>query len=360
MINGFLQFLKKQKLAIQLAKEDMLFLLYPLEMFQTTIPLSRFFLRKSSLSPAQRVESYIAAHHDTLLSLYATTFALSYNIQPPHHSSSMLKGDIEIKHALSAQDYSLGEELLPELAASNPRLDEDYLLNILELNSDMRLYGAELSEIQKYASECGGNIALNVDWQHTSSDKLFVDFEEETTDSMNLPLNAQQNLAKIFFHLLYRKAYLVLDWQSVFYNAQGKIFWRDFSIIRNLSPELQKYALQNMLEKSAPKNSDEYNIKRALDLLRYYCPQVNLTELSKQIGGKILSDFKTHDEGWSKTNSPHLRQLNADDGHDRVSPSSKNLYQRLKSKPMSKNLGKSSLYYWGPLILAAFLLYYFL
>lgn len=360
MINGFLQFLKKQKLAIQLAKEDMLFLLYPLEMFQTTLPLSRFFLKKSSLSPAQRVENYISTHHDTLLSLYSTTLALSYNIQPPRHASATLKGDIEIKQALSLQDYSLGEELVPELVSSNSTLDEDYLLNTLELNSDMRLYGAELSELQTYASECGEAIPISVDWQQTSSDKLFVFFEDEITDSVSLPTNAQHNLAAIFFHLLYHKAYLVLDWQSVLYNNQGKIFWRDFSVIRNLSPELQKYALQNMLEETAPKNSDEHNVKRALDLLRYYCPQVNLVELSKQIGGKILSDFKTHDNEWSKINTPHLQQLNAGDGHNRIPLSSKNLYQLLKSKPMPKHWGKSSLYYWGPLILAAFLIYYFL
>ncbi len=360
MINGFLQFLKKQKLAIQLAKEDMLFLLYPLEMFQATLPLSRFFIKKSAQSPAQRVERYIAAHHDTLLSLYATTLALSYNVQPPRHTAATLKGDMEIKHALSPQDYSLGEELLPELVSSNPKLDETYLLDTLTLNSDMRLYGAELSEVQNFASECGGNLSLPIDWQHTSSDKLFVVFAEETTDSMNLPQPAQQNLAKIFFHLLYHRAYLVLDWQSILYNHHNEILWRDFSVIRNLTKEQLKYALQYALNNLLPKNADEYNIKRALDLLRFYCPQVNLAELSKQMGASLLADFKTHDEEWSKKNAPHLKTLNAGDGHARTLLPNQNLYNRLKSKPLPTHLGKSSLYYWGPLILAAFLLYYFL
>ena len=358
MINEFLQFLKKQKLAIQLAKEDMLFLLYPLRIFRPVLPLSRFFLIKSKQTPAQRVENYISAHHDSILSLYATPLALSYGIKPPFHPEEHLTETVEIKQSLSVSDYSLGKELLPELALNNANLDEDYLLEVLELNSDMRLYGAEFSELQSLASECGGNLDLQIDWQQTSSEKLYVKFHEETFCSVKLPEAVQQNLAKIFFYLLYRKACLVLDWSSVFYDAQSKVFWRDFSVIHNLSKNQQQYALQNVLSRQLPKNAEEQNIKRALDLLRFYCPQVDMATLSKRMGLKILSDFKTHDNEWSQKNTVHLQQLNADDGHNRIPPTNKNLYQRLKSKPMPKHLGKSSLYYLGPLILAAFLLYY--
>ena len=358
MINGFLQFLKKQKLAIRLAREDMLFLLYPLPVFHNTLPLSRFFIKKSPKTPAQRVTSYISMHRNELLSLYAPAFALSYGVTPPHFPEKVLKGEIELKQAIASKDYAFGEEILPELALSNPKLEEEYLLGTLELNSDMRLYGAELSEIQTYVSECGGNLRVSVDWQHTSSQKLFVFFSEETKNSTELPLKAQENLAKLFFYLLYRKAYLVLDWHSVLYDSQGKVLWDDFSVIRNLDRPQQKFALKNVLGQLKAQSREDYNVNRALDLLRYYCPLVNIEEISNQMGANILSDFKTHDEEWSKKQELQLQNLNASDGYSRKFISSQNLYNRLKSKPLLQTRGKNSIYYWGPLVLAAFALYF--
>lgn len=360
MINGFLQFLKKQKLAIHLAKEDMLFLLYPLPIFHNTLFLSRFFVKKSKNAPSQRVETYVASHRNELLSLYATTLALSYGVKPPHFPERVLKGDIEIKQALSSKDYSLGEEILPELALSNPKLEEEYLLDTLDLNSDMRLYGAELSEIQSYAAECGGNLRVSVDWQQTSAKKLYVIFSDEALSTTELPLKAQQNLAKIFFYLLYRKAYLVLDWHSVLYDMNGQVLWDDFSVIRNISRPQQRFALKNALGEAKAENREEYNIKRAMDLLRFYCPQVNLEALSKQIGANILRDFKTHDEEWSKNQGLQIQRLNAADGYLRQTLPNENIYSRLKSKPLSGHMGKNSIYYWGPLVLAAFALYFLL
>ena len=360
MINGFLQFLKKQKLAIHLAREDMLFLLYSLNMFQKTLLLSRFFLRKSSATPSQRVEIYINKHQNSLLSVYATTLALSYGVTPPHRLEEKLTGDVDVKHAISSKDIILGEELLPQLALSNPKLDEDYLLNMLELNSDMRLYGAEFSEIQNYTSECKGILKLAVDWQKTTAEKLYILFSEEVKNTEKLSPQAQQNLAQMFFYLLYRKSYLILDWDSILINSRSEVFLLNFSVLRNLSKSQQAYAFQNIMNGKAPLNIEENNIKRALDLLKLYCPQADMSGLTKRYGTPILSEFKTHDTEWAKKNTEYYQNLEAEDGHKRVQDTRNNIFLRLKSKSTLSVRGKTSIYYWWPLILAACLLYFLL
>ena len=359
MINGFLQFLKKQKLAINMAKADMLFLLYHLPSFHRALIIARFFVKKSPLKPARRIENYINSHPNSLGALCATTLALSYGVKPPHRLERHLKGDIVAKQAMSQEDFLLGEKLVPDLVSTNSKLDESYLLNLLELNSDMRLYGAEFSEIQNFAAGCEGNLKLSIDWQQTTSEKLFIVFPEEIKAVETLSLAEQQNLSRLFFYMLYRKCYLILDWNSVLCNSKDEVSWLDFSVIRNISKQQQYYAFQNVINEIKPQNAEEFNIKRAIDLLKLYCPAVDIKDITKHYATPLLAEFKTHDENWENKNKSYLHDLKAKDGHLRIEEKSNKIFSRLKSKTPSQ-IKKTSIYYWGPLLIAAFLLYYFL
>lgn len=67
MINQFLQFLKKQRLAIRLARFDSLFVISGLQSFRRQMLVARMFVRRSPGTPLIRFQRFLQAENNPLL-----------------------------------------------------------------------------------------------------------------------------------------------------------------------------------------------------------------------------------------------------------------------------------------------------
>jgi len=148
MINEFLQFLKKQKLANHFARHDLLFLLRPLQTFRANLPLASLLRRPSARPPVRRVIDYLQKNPQSMAAVLAVRLALNYKTCPPRLPERILRGGEIFKTALTAKDRRSREKLLAELAARDwPDFDFGNLQKNLDLNLDMRLLAAELERL---------------------------------------------------------------------------------------------------------------------------------------------------------------------------------------------------------------------
>lgn len=364
MINEFLQFLKKQKLAIQFAQSDLLFLLRPLSSFRKAGRIAGFFNRKSELSPAARVLDYIQSYPNSLPAVFATELALNYGIRPPEMPVRILFGSPVIKQALPAAERKEDIALVTELSENDfSNLATEELLQTMDLNFDMRLFAAELEHLIAESSEYPGSLRFEIDWIKTSQQQLVAVFSEPVTYGGELPLPAQQNLAEIFLRLFYLKALLILDWPAVAYNDKGQIAWLDFTSLQSVEPSLRRYALDYLRSRRAPVATVEHNLKRALDLLILYCPNVDLMSLAEQISCCPLPAFTTDDKKLGEKTLMQMKKLHLDGGQPTpyAGENPQKLAYLLDTGRYLRHsrFKKSSFFYWGPLLLAIYVLYHY-
>lgn len=364
MINEFLQFLKKQKLANHFARHDLLFLLRPLQTFRANLPLASLLRRPSARPPVRRVIDYLQKNPQSMAAVLAVRLALNYKTCPPRLPERILRGGEIFKTALTAKDRRSREKLLAELAARDwPDFDFGDLQKNLDLNLDMRLLAAELERLSGAAAEYPGCLKFAVNWPETSQERLVLDFSAPTEYTMCLKEKAQQNLAEIFFRLFYWKSLLVLDWPAIACDAEGKVAWLDFSLLKDVDSSLRARALDYLHRRSIPRTPAEHDLKRALDLLTVYCPQVDLTAMAEEISCCPLPEFTTDDLRRGAQTLKRLQQLGMSAGHidspAETSPQEIAYLLDSKRRLRESSFRKASFYYWGPLLLAAYALYYY-
>lgn len=363
MINGFLQFLKKQKLAIQFARRDLLFLLRPLPSFQRAARLARPLVHKSSLSPAARVVDFIKTYPNSLPSVFAVELALNAGIRPPSLPVRTFEGSVIVKQALSGTDRKGDTALVLESSVRDfPNLAPEELLHTLDINMDMRLFAAELEQLNAQSSEYPGSLKFEIDWIATSQQQLVAKFTNPVTYGSQLPLSAQQNLAEIFLRLFYLKALLVLDWPAVAWNTSGQVAWLDFTSLQKVEPPQQRYALDYFRCRRVPHTPDEHHLKRALGLLLFYCPDIDILSMAEQISCCPLPEFSTDDKQLGQKTVSQLKTHYLDAGHAEpytgTDPQTVAYLLDNKRYLRSSKFKKSSFFYWGPLLLAIYVLYH--
>ena len=364
MINGFLQFLKKQKLAIRLAEEDLLFLLEPLHTFQATLPVARWFVRHSSVSPQIRIETFLSRSGNSLPPSFAVKIALNYEKQPPCYPVRHLSESVSLKQPLSATKRNEYRFLLTELVEKDwPMLSLDDLFQTLDWNLDMRLWAAELEHLGHEAAEYQGFLKFDIDWLNTTQQQLSFLPPEPLTYASELSEKAQSNLSEIFFRLFFKKKLLIYDWPAVICNAEGQISWLDFSCEEYSDEKLQRFAWDYLHEHRFPQTPEEHHVKRALNLLKIYCPKIDLSILAEEINSVLLPEYKITDKKWEEQTLSDLKRLGVNSeinkNYEETDPQSVLYLLDSKRHPKASGHQKVSFYYWGPLILAAGILYYF-
>ena len=91
MINKFLQFIKKQRLAIRLARTDSLFVISGLRTFRYERPLARLFRCRLPYSPLVRFQKFLQLENNPLLNALYEEFACRTDFLP--FASYLLPGD---------------------------------------------------------------------------------------------------------------------------------------------------------------------------------------------------------------------------------------------------------------------------
>lgn len=371
MINKFLQFIKKQQLAIRLARFDCLFITDSLSTFDSVRPLAKLFRRKSRLTPVLRVQTFLEYIQSPLLFAVYEEITSRTDIVPEAAyvlpvPSRLLSGDILYRTNAPLKDRSFYLGLFREIVRRDlPELENQYKIFEKRIDTlfDMRFYGSELEHICEDAAGADTYCRYEVDWLKTNREKLYLSFDEPCRQTSSLNKEAQKNLAALFGYLLFEKSVFVSYWDSLCVNKESQVSFLNFDAVYPAYPELKRYAADFILDGRRPEKSEEYKISRGLKLLRDFCPSVRLPEF----WDKYLEAESFIPREYPVPNQEFLRRLKENGmslgQHHPIIMSDPHELSYLLRNPKLKNdpqFRKSSFFYWGPMALIfVYLLYYF-
>lgn len=371
MINQFLQFLKKQRLAIRLARFDSLFVISGLQSFRRQMLVARMFVRRSPGTPLIRFQRFLQAENNPLLFAAYEEFTCRTDFLPfasyllPAEPQT-LHGNVCFRTTAGLRDTDFYLRVMEEIVNEDyPELSEQLEIFKKRLDAvfDMRFYA---SEIEMLCAEAGGSergCPFEVDWRQTGRGELWLSFEKSYEFSAKLPLKAQESLSRLIACLIFDKAVFMSVFNGVAYNRQGRVCLPDIDYLYPVSPELRRFAVDCITHRKEPVTLAGYKMQRLLFLLEEYCPDIQVFESWKDYLGK---DYRKLAAG--ETRDRELLDMFSTCGLDLctrqpvVMTDPKDIAWLLDSRRHKQDpqFRKSSVFYWGPLFLIiCFLFYYF-
>ena len=371
MINRFLQFLKKQQLAIRLARADSLFVIKGLKSFRYERPLARLFHCRLPLPPLARFQKFLQAEHNPLLNAIYEEFACRTDFLPfaaylLPEDSQKLQGEICFRHTSDFRDKEFYFSLLKEIVEIDyPELAEQFELfkKRVDAVEDMRFYGSELEMLAADVNGFEKGSSFEVNWSKTSASELWLSFAKEYKFSARLPRKVQENLSKLVAYLIFEKSIFMSVFHGVAYTKQGKICLPDIDYLYPATPQLQHFAIDCITHRKEPTTLAGYKLQRLLFLLQDYCPDIKVFESWKEY---LIQDYHKFPSAVAKEQD--LLNLFSACGLDLctrqplVMTNPQEISWLLDSKRHKNDpqFKKSSILYWGPLfLLICLLLYYF-
>lgn len=370
MNNRFLQFIKKQRLAIRLARFNALFLISGLKTFRGTIKIAKLFVRKSKQKPLVRFQKFLLSENNPLLfaiydELTCRTDLLPYDsyLLPEIHRT--LEGEICAKTNNRLYDADFWLALCEEIVAEDyPELAEQYKLFKQRLDAvfDMRFYA---SELEMLCGEVGGyerGCPFEINWQKTSRNELWLYFPNKYDLSNSLSPKAQESLSRLIAYLIFDKKIFMSLFNGVAYNHQSRVCLPDIDYLYPVSPELQTYAINCVMHRQKPKTVLEYKMQRLLFLLEDYCPDIKVFETwrdyLKQDYSRLPQAENRDEELLNLFSSCGIEQCTR---HPVILTNPKDIAWLLDSRRHLKNpqFKNSTFRYWGPLVVAIGLSLYF-
>ncbi len=345
-----------------MAKKDLLFLVKGMKTFNSVLPVASLFVRNSSVSKIRRIKSFLQEENNPLLYVFAGELSslMDYPFDYQPFRKKKLCGEILFKTAKNIKDEKFYTSLFFEVIKKDfPVLLEgfpDFSTN-LDICKDMRLYGSELEFLSDLSAEYENCCRMDIDWLKTSQENLYVHFGKECQLTKKLPPEAQKNLSRLFAILLLEKSVFVFLWNGILLSTDNKVGFLDFNGICSADNALKDYALAFIKSRKEPQTAKEWKLRQALLLLEKYCPDI---DCFSQWSG-IHSVRVTNDE--KRDNSEILKKLR-ENGFDfgaspqavMVNPQDIAYLLRKKNIRKEKSYRKSGFLYWGPLLLAMFLL----
>lgn len=367
MINEILQFIKKTILAIKLARYNLLELLSSLETFKKPALVARFFVVKSTMPLKQRLDCFLEDENNPYL--YALIKEISarsdivgskfFYTEPL--SPYALEGSVLFKTAAGARDEKFWLSLFRELVIRDfPELKEQYnfFSRRLDILNDMRFYASELELLSESSAELERNCLFEVDWIRSDKEKLYLCFDEDCRFTDKLDVKAQESLSRLFAYLLFEKKLFVSFWSGVSVNAAGCAGFLDFDFIYPADENLQNFAGRYIKEGAVPGTPAEYKLVRGIRLLDSFCPDIKVFKFweSYRNAGAPVRRVSTDTTGLLR----HLQKSGVVvDAQTPVSHTSYDDISYLLDTGRHKKdarFRKSSILYWGPLVIAAYLL----
>lgn len=357
---GILQFIKRLSFACRLARFDSLFVLENFACFGKEVFIARRFIRKSPLPAAERLYRFLASEDNRFLYALAEEVSAQSGLiggflyNPPSEKEELYDGEAVFKTAGKLDNAGLYYEMLLAAAEENKALQPvaDSLKKRLDSLFDMRFYGAELETL---AAQTEKDILYDVDWIRTSKNELCLTFRAPCRQTRKLNKQQQQKLVVLFGSLLFEHSIYVSFWPGILVDSANNVSFAGIDGIFEVDSALKNFARRP----HRPQTENEFRLHRALALLSAYCPQLNLTECWMQFAhlSVLAADL-----------SAVQRQLAADlQKHRVVTPQTQELllteakdlaylldFSRHRRDPQFR---KSTVWYWGPLLIAVYLLF---
>lgn len=368
MINGILQFIKKTILAIKLARYNALFVVMPLKSFAPQRWIARLFIKRNNSNPLDNLRSFIETENNLYLNaavdeiLARSDIVGKNNFYLYYTEPRLMRNEALFKTTANAEDRRFYLKIFAEIVRKDyPFLQEQYnfFLRRLDILQDMRFYASEIEELSKAAMGFSGQNFFEVDWIRTNKEKLYMLFEKDCQLTDKLPVAAQKDFVQLFGYLLFEKNWFISSWQGIAITDSGSTALLDFDFLYPINDDLKAFVRAFFKEPQTPKNNIEYKLARALKVLQLYSPNVEIASLWKSYLREPESVYKA-----PQTPSQLLHHL---EQHGVVIKSAPELNfekpqdlaylldsQRHKNDPRFR---KSTVWYWGPLLIAIYVLF---
>lgn len=356
-------FYNKQKLALKLARFDLLFLVNDLSYFKLVIKPASLFVKPSPLSIPQRIQNFLNSSPGYLPDLLVSEFSsIAFSQKKlffylPSLPSSFEAGSVLVKENIELRDSSFYLSLFKGMLITDfPQFLPafSFFTKRLDLVSDRRLYAAELDNLLTQSTDSQKFLPLQINWIKTSSEELYLDLSSNIELTTILDEQSQRNFAELFFNHLFEKSIFISYWENVAVDSSGRVAMIDFDYIYSASEELKQFALD--INRN-PQSFEEQKLAYALKLLESYCPLVNLNELlvSYQAGAVKATPFLSHQSGFLNQLSKQGVYFGLENAPNLEQPQS-SLIQRLLST-QNKKPESNMLFFWGPALITALILF---
>ncbi len=360
MINGILQFIKRLLFARRLARFDLLFLLANFSCFRKEVFFAKSMMQKSSLPISERLYRFLEAENNDFLYALAEEISVRLDLtggflyNPPIKEKKINKGETVFRETNNLKNIGFYYNLLYRAAK-----EKEQLYSVLEavkkrLDSllDMRFYGGLLETLSEQTS---AEKIFSPNWILITKNKLYLDFIDSCRRTDKLTLAQQQNLAALFGDLLFNRSLYVSFWNGIIVDSQNNVAFASFDGIFEANSALKKFISQQRL----PQTDDEFRLYRAVLLLKAYCPDVDVI---KSWSSYFRERFLNADlsAAWQQLNSG-LKKHNVvvSFSSEPKFTEAKNLSYLLDVSRHRKDpqFRKSTVYYWGPLLITIYLLF---
>lgn len=295
MINEILQFIKKQKLAIHLARHNALFVIKGLKSFSGVMPLAKLFVVKNKLPHARCIENFLAAENNPIL--YAATDEIAARsdivgktlLYPYNQQTRTMHQEVLFKSIPLDSERKFWVELFREIVNKDfPQLKSQlsFFERRLDIILDLRFYGSELETLHENSANYESCCDFEIDWIKTNKHNLFLDFDGTCRFTQMLPKAAQENLVNLCAYLFYEQSLFISSFSGVSLDEKNQVSFLDFDYIYQAETTLKDFAAQYMQGKAPqPQSNNEYKLQRAFMLLKRYCPDVDIVAIWHNSGG---------------------------------------------------------------------------
>lgn len=364
MKNDILQFLKRQRLAISLARSG---LTWNNEEIPSLSPLQtiggRLFFRGRAQSLLERIREFLNRENDEILNIFADEaygrFCTGGAPLYPAPDSGIPAGPFCLCRALDEKTRKFYEDLSAELPRDLIGWAV-YCSRRWNLRRDMRLYAADWQEMFDMLRGSAHACLWEIDWTQTSAGCLWIRLPEAVRITSRLNYEEQKHLAALWGELFFDKACFVASWSGVAVDSSARVIWSDFDALYQAYPELQSFALRWLRGEAEPAQAIEFKLCAALRRLRFFSPDIDLLRLWQNY---LPPETKPRPLG-AMTEQPSFRQAMRQSGMDFLprekieSRRPEDVRYLLDSSRHRKDprFRKSSILYWLPLVIAIYIL----
>lgn len=230
--------------------------------------------------------------------------------------------------------------------------EQKQIINLFDSIKDKRLYAALLEETNPI------NEIYDIDWKNTSKQSLSLIFKSKAALTSVLDKTQQQKFAQYCEDLIFFQKKLPLGIEAVLINEKNQCALFDVLGVEHLDNENLRFIQNMLLKNQVPQSFQEKRMALALLEIKNICSHLDLQSFWKSGLSINFSKKLSHLESLEHLQKqtmflPKIQKINF--------VSAKDLYLSIlqKRKQERHRYKKSSILFWGPLlVLFYFLLYY--
>lgn len=363
MMNRFVYSCQKLKLAVGLARFDLLFLLDGLSSFKDVITPARFFVKPSAEPFSRRLESFLAVPRNACLTvLLSELAALAPESSAPLFLSEKTEhfpsGPVVLRKKSDCDSFFC-RRLFRELASGDfaawPDAAAAFNKRLL-LASDMRLYASEQEALTNVSADSEAFWALPTDWLKTSAGQWIADSPRDFVLTADLTPEAGKNLVRLFAKMLFVRKIVVAGWNRLAVDTKGRVAFAGVDAVFPASCEHRLFALGRG---KVPRDFAGLKLCRAIGELKSYCPASEIENIFADYAGTVEPEKTFLAPGEKFVSQMNL--LGFKTGRlSAVEKKSPNFWPRYLDKKRSEapaGTFKTSILYWGPALIAALILF---